>query len=182
MDLNRRIFMKAACIVAAGRGERAGDGLPKQFRPVAGKPVVQWSLEAFAAHPACEAIIIAVSDDGRARLEEILSAAGLKAELVLGGVTRSASVASAVRATKSSHVLVHDAARPGLSADLVDRLLAALGTSDAAAPALPVVDALVRKGTEGVEASSREGLYRVQTPQAFRTSALASAFETWRRG
>lgn len=166
-----------ACIVAAGRGERAGDGPPKQLRPLAGRPVLAWSLERFDRHPRCEAIVIAVSEAVRGDVERLASSVETPVRLVTGGAHRTDSVRACVEASRSEAVLVHDAARPLLSDTLIDRLLDALETAPGAAPALPVADALVRETQSGAEPVERSALRRMQTPQAFLTRDLQSAFQ-----
>lgn len=166
-----------ACIVAAGRGERAGGGIPKQFRRLAGKPMLAWSLELFDCHPACDQIVIAVSEENRESVQELGRSLSTPLFLVNGGETRTRSVANALAAVTCELVLIHDAARPGLSAALIDRLLKALDEAAGAVPVLPVPDALVRTNQDGLEPVSREALARVQTPQAFDVSALRQAFD-----
>lgn len=163
-----------ACIVAAGRGERAGGGAPKQFRQLAGHPMLGWSVKRFAADPACTQIIIAHAPGQADRVQACLD--GVNAELVEGGDTRTGSVRNALALARASRVLIHDAARPMLSQTVIDRLIEALDTHHGAAPALPVTDALVRSDDSGVQAVSRDLLYRMQTPQAFRTQNLREAF------
>lgn len=165
-----------ACIVAAGRGQRAGGGLPKQFRPLAGRPMIAWSIEAFARHPRCEAMVIVVHPDDRARVAPLLRTLVLPVRLVDGGATRTASVKAGLDAVETGLVLVHDAARPGVEAVLIARLLAALDSASAAVPVLPVADALVRTRDSGLTPVDRTGLSRIQTPQAFQASALRDAF------
>lgn len=166
----------SACIVAAGRGERAGGGTPKQFRTLAGKPVLQWSLERFAGHAACAQIVIAASRDNHERIETLTANLEIPVKLVEGGETRTRSVAACLDAVSTRRVLIHDAARPGLGGALIDRLLAALETARGAVPVLPVTDALVRESGAALEPVAREGLFRIQTPQAFRTDSLRAAF------
>ena len=165
-----------ACIVAAGRGERAGGDVPKQLRTLAGRPVLAWSVERFKAHPACAQIVLAIAPGAREEITAALGALADSVELVEGGATRTQSVRAAVDAAKSELTLVHDAARPLLSARIINDLLAALGSADGAAPALALNDALVRDGDGGVEAVDRTGLWRMQTPQAFHTDKLRAAF------
>ncbi|PWE17199.1 bifunctional 2-C-methyl-D-erythritol 4-phosphate cytidylyltransferase/2-C-methyl-D-erythritol 2,4-cyclodiphosphate synthase [Marinicauda salina] len=166
----------SACIVAAGRGERAGGGTPKQYRALGAKPLLAWSLEAFAAHPGCAEVVVAVAPGDAERVAGIAAGLERPVRTVEGGATRTASVAACVDTATADAVLIHDAARPFLSARLIDRLLAALETAPGAAPALPVADALARRDDQGVEPVSREGLVRIQTPQAFRTEAIRAAF------
>ena len=163
-----------ACIVAAGRGVRAGGETPKQFQAIAGRPMLGWSVQRFAADPACEQIIIAHAPGQAEAVRACLE--GAEVELVVGGETRTDSVRNALALVRCEQVLIHDAARPLLSPTLIDGLLAALVTHAGAAPALPVSDALVREDAKGVTPVSRENLFRMQTPQAFQTHALREAF------
>ncbi|MFN3835700.1 MAG: bifunctional 2-C-methyl-D-erythritol 4-phosphate cytidylyltransferase/2-C-methyl-D-erythritol 2,4-cyclodiphosphate synthase [Glycocaulis sp.] len=164
-----------ACIVAAGSGTRAGQTAPKQFVTVAGKPLLRWSAEALASHPRCARLIVAINAADHERAAAAL--AGLDVLFVEGGATRTRSVHACIMEADQPYVLVHDAARPGIDRALVDRLLAALETHSGAAPALPVPDALARHSEAGVEPVSRDGLMRVQTPQAFHLAALRWAFD-----
>jgi 2-C-methyl-D-erythritol 4-phosphate cytidylyltransferase/2-C-methyl-D-erythritol 2,4-cyclodiphosphate synthase len=146
----------AALIVAAGTGERFGNATPKQYLPLMGKPVVQWSIDAFRNHPMITDVIVVTQ--------------GVKIDgvsTIIGGSTRQQSVhkgLEAFRAAKPDLVLIHDAARPLISADLITSLCNAAMVSGAAVPALPVTDTVKRNG----KTESRDGLYTVQTPQAFR--------------
>jgi 2-C-methyl-D-erythritol 4-phosphate cytidylyltransferase/2-C-methyl-D-erythritol 2,4-cyclodiphosphate synthase len=166
----------SAVIVAAGRGERAGGGQPKQFRPLAGTPMLVWSVKAFLEDPSCEEIVIAVAPGGDALAARTLGPYAEHCRLVHGGGTRTQSVRNAVFEAKAPHVLIHDAARPLLTGRVIKACLAALTHAPGAAPALPVADALARGGDNGVEAVDRSGLFRIQTPQAFRTADLRTAF------
>jgi 2-C-methyl-D-erythritol 4-phosphate cytidylyltransferase/2-C-methyl-D-erythritol 2,4-cyclodiphosphate synthase len=158
-------------IVAAGRGTRAGSDLPKQWQSLAGRPVLAHTLAAFAGLPVT--LVVHPDDMDRARA----LAPGLL--LVAGGATRALSVRAALDALADSgatRVLIHDGARPLVSRALIARLIAALETAPAAAPALPVTDALWR-GKAGLVSGmqSRDGLYRAQTPQAFRFAEILAA-------
>ncbi|WP_136682737.1 bifunctional 2-C-methyl-D-erythritol 4-phosphate cytidylyltransferase/2-C-methyl-D-erythritol 2,4-cyclodiphosphate synthase [Falsirhodobacter xinxiangensis] len=158
----------AAIIVAAGRGTRAGGGVPKQWRPLAGRPAIAHALDAFKG---LRRILVIHPDDH-------VMAGGLGVDLVHGGATRSASVLAALRAlegTGVTRVLIHDGARPLVSPALIARMIAALDDAVGAAPALPVTDALWRgEGTvQGTQ--DRSGLWRAQTPQAFRFDAILAA-------
>ncbi len=169
-------------IVAAGSGSRAGPGQAKQWRPVAGKPVLRWSVESFIAAGAADVVIVA-SEDGALVLPEVL--AGLKGwRGVQGGATRALSVQAGLAALSGrpadEPVLVHDAARPFLGSKTIDDLLAALAGADGAIPALPVADTLKRADTGApLTTTSRDNLWRAQTPQAFRRGALVSAYSAW---
>jgi 2-C-methyl-D-erythritol 4-phosphate cytidylyltransferase / 2-C-methyl-D-erythritol 2,4-cyclodiphosphate synthase len=159
----------AVIIVAAGRGTRMGGGLPKQWQMLAGRPVLEHVIAAFAGLP----VVLVIHPDDRARAE------GLGVRLVEGGATRDASVLAglaALEGTGITQVLIHDGARPLVSRALIDRLVAALESHAGAAPALAVSDALWR-GAEGFVRGTvdRAGLYRAQTPQAFRLAAILAA-------
>ena len=164
----------AAIIVAAGRGERAGGAVPKQRRMLGKRPVFQWSLEAFANHPDIAECILVVPG---VETENYRAFCPANTQIVAGGDTRTASVLAGLSAcsARTGSVLIHDAARPGLTTDIISRLIDALKTSDAAAPALKVVDALKRKAAGRVEAVDRADLYRVQTPQAFGFQMIRTA-------
>jgi 2-C-methyl-D-erythritol 4-phosphate cytidylyltransferase/2-C-methyl-D-erythritol 2,4-cyclodiphosphate synthase len=161
----------AAIIVAAGRGTRAGGAVPKQWQLLAGQPVVAHSITAFAE--IVDLVILVVHPDDMAR------AAPLGVQLVEGGSTRDASVRNALEAlsgTGTTHVLIHDGARPLVSRALITRLIAALEQSVAAAPAVPVTDALWRGDDLHVTGTQdRTGLWRAQTPQAFHYDAILAA-------
>ena len=159
----------AVIIVAAGRGSRMGGEVPKQWQMLAGKPVLAHTLAAFAGMP----VVLVIHPDDRARAE------ALGVPLVEGGATRDASVLAGLRVvewTGVQKVLIHDGARPLVSRSLIDRLVSALDRHDGAAPGLAVTDALWR-GEAGLVAGTtdRSGLYRAQTPQAFRFDAILAA-------
>ena len=165
----------SACIVAAGRGERAGGDTPKQFRIIAGRSMLSWSVERFARDPECQQIIIAHAAGQKDEVQACLN--GVQALLVEGGDSRTASVRNALAHAQYDHVLIHDAARPLLTQELITELRVALHAHDGAAPALPVSDALARADETGVSPVSRDALFRIQTPQAFQTRLLREAFE-----
>ena len=158
-------------IVAAGRGSRMGGEVPKQWQLLAGRPVLAHALEAFAGLP----VVLVIHPEDRAR------AASLGVPLVEGGATRDASVLAGLRALEGldvTRVLIHDGARPLVSRALIDRLIAALDHHDGAAPALAVSDALWRgEGGRVAGTVDRAGLYRAQTPQAFRFAPILAAHQ-----
>ncbi len=170
-------------IVAAGGGTRAGQGLAKQWRPLLGRPVLRWSVEALLGAGARQVVVV-VAGDGEALAAEAL--AGLDGwTTARGGATRADSVQAGLHAVDGpadEPVLVHDAARPFVSADHVRALLAALETADGALPAQPVADTLKRQDGDAVTTTSREGLWRAQTPQAFRRDRLLAAYAAWTGG
>jgi 2-C-methyl-D-erythritol 4-phosphate cytidylyltransferase / 2-C-methyl-D-erythritol 2,4-cyclodiphosphate synthase len=166
----------AAVVVAGGRGTRAGGAVPKQFAPWKGKPLVRHSLEALSRAGGAPLVLV-VPEGFEALAAEV--AAGLGVIIVAGGATRQQSVRAGLEALAEhapQRVLIHDAARPGLGRAVVDRLLAALDAGPGAIPALPVVDSLLREGGGPV---SRDGLVRVQTPQAFRFADVLEAHRRW---
>ncbi|QZD92734.1 bifunctional 2-C-methyl-D-erythritol 4-phosphate cytidylyltransferase/2-C-methyl-D-erythritol 2,4-cyclodiphosphate synthase [Qipengyuania xiapuensis] len=169
----------AAIVVAAGKGLRAGQPLPKQFAPYRGKPVLRHSVEALLEAGA-DPLVIAIPEGGEAATAEAL--VGLEGwTTVVGGETRQQSVRNALLAIpKAERVLIHDAARPDLPRPVISRLLDALEKHPGAIPVLPVVDSLVIDES-GVMAGSgeREKLKRVQTPQAFRFADIHAAHESW---
>jgi len=160
----------AAILVANGSGSRFGGDGPKQFMLVAGKPVIRHAAEALLPHVAW---LQPVGDT--ARIDAAL--AGLDVlPGVPGGITRQASVAAGLEALTPHApdlVLVHDAARPFVAAEITRAVIAALGTHDGAIPAVPVADTL-KRGQDGriVGTVAREGLFRAQTPQGFRYTLL----------
>ena len=171
----------AAIVVAAGSGSRAGGD--KQWRALGGRPVVRWSVEALLGAGA-EEVVVVVAADALDRAAEALSGlAGWRA--VAGGAERADSVKAGLEALTGAPdrpVLVHDAARPLLSAEVIGRLLAALPGADGAIAALPVSDTL-KRGGDRIEATvDRGGLWRAQTPQAFRADRLRAAYAAWPEG
>jgi len=162
----------AAILVAAGRGTRAGAGLPKQWRILAGQRVFDWTYQAFLSHPDISHVVAVVHPDDHSQLPSGL-------EAVNGGSTRAASVRAGLEALEGrgfSHVLIHDAARACVSPDVISGVIKALITSKAAAPALPVTDALWQGQDAAVTGTqSREGLFRAQTPQGFALPAILAA-------
>jgi 2-C-methyl-D-erythritol 4-phosphate cytidylyltransferase/2-C-methyl-D-erythritol 2,4-cyclodiphosphate synthase len=166
-----------ALIVAAGRGERAPGAIPKQYRTLAGKPVLRWPIEAFLSHPKVDAVQAVIHRDDRDLYQAATAGLVLNAP-VLGGTTRAESVRRGLEALDGSpprHVLIHDGARPLVSARLIDRVAGALDHADAAAPMVPVTDTLRRRTETGYEIVPRDDLLRAQTPQGFRYEKIADA-------
>lgn len=171
-----------ALIVAAGTGTRAGGTVPKQFALVAGKPMIAHSHAALAAHPAIADVIVAIGDGQDALLDAAIGAV----PRLTGGATRRHSVRAGLEMIAANGgadlVLIHDAARPFLSVAVIDRLITALDDSVGAVPVLPVADTLAQ-GIEILGATiSRDGLFRVQTPQAFHFQAALAAHRQWPEG
>ncbi|MGB7405837.1 MAG: bifunctional 2-C-methyl-D-erythritol 4-phosphate cytidylyltransferase/2-C-methyl-D-erythritol 2,4-cyclodiphosphate synthase [Pacificimonas sp.] len=168
--------MTTAClIVAAGKGARLGSEVPKQYLPVGGQPLLRWSVERLLAHPGIDDVRVVIDPDNRAHYDSAV--AGLDVgEPIVGGATRQASVLAGLSAAEGAkRVLIHDAARPFVTSMVVDELLQALDVHNGAVPGLPVVDSLRRGEDTLQEEVSRENLWRVQTPQAFRLPELLAA-------
>jgi 2-C-methyl-D-erythritol 4-phosphate cytidylyltransferase len=155
-----------ALLVAAGRGERLGSARPKALVIVAGRPLYAWSLDALRATAGIDRIVMALPP-GLQAPEGVIG--------VPGGAERSHSVRNALAAAPGEDpVLVHDAARPLLTASLAEQCLAALEGVDAAIAAAPVIDTTKQAGPDGLVTRTldRAGLWAVQTPQVFRRAAL----------
>jgi len=167
-----------ALIVAAGKGERLGGDVPKQFRMLAGKPVLRWAVEPFMRHPAVREVRVVVGGGQEQPASEALGELDV-GPLIAGGAERSDSVRAGLAEVESDAVLIHDAARPFCPTAVIDRLVASLEFYDGAAPVLPVSDTLARTGNRLEETVDRGGLGRIQTPQAFRLSALREAYARW---
>lgn len=181
MPLDPSVPRFAAVVVAAGKGLRAGQSLPKQFARWRGKPVLRHSVEALAAAGA-EPIVIAIPEGGAQAAGDVLS--GIDGvQTVTGGATRQESVRAALEALAPlapPAVLIHDAARPTLPKAVIERLLETLESSPGAIPVLPVVDSLALAEEDRMAGSAqRESLRRVQTPQAFRFAEILAAHRTW---
>lgn len=169
----------AALIVAAGSGTRLASAIPKQFAVLGGKPMIAHSVTAFSSHPTITSVTVVIG----AGQEAMLAQAVGPIRAVTGGATRRESVRAGLEAIAADGgadlVMIHDAARPFLNHIVIDALIAALGEDPGAVPALPMADTLAR-GIEVLgETVPREGLWRVQTPQAFRFEAILDAHRRW---
>jgi 2-C-methyl-D-erythritol 4-phosphate cytidylyltransferase len=191
-----------AVIAAAGSGERLGAGGPKAFVPLAGRPMIEWSIDAFAGCEGVSAIVVAVppsvASGSSSRLPDVrqIGPGDGSTTLVVGGATRAESVANALAEVETEVVAIHDAARPLVTSELVEALIAALGANPDAAgviPATPITDTVKRAtpldrsnptfasnttGNVGLVVETtldRTVLWGAQTPQVFRTDALREA-------
>jgi 2-C-methyl-D-erythritol 4-phosphate cytidylyltransferase/2-C-methyl-D-erythritol 2,4-cyclodiphosphate synthase len=172
-----------AVVVAAGSGSRAG--VEKPWVALAGVPVLRWSVRALLEAGAGDVVVVV----GPHRLTDVATALeGLEGwRAVEGGATRAKSVMcgldaiDAERAARAdTPVLIHDAARPFLERAVIDRLIEAMGEADGAVPALPAVDSLRRGDEAGLgDSVERDGLFRAQTPQAFRLATVRAALTGW---
>ena len=172
-----RRVKSAALIVAAGRGHRSGGGVPKQYRPVGGKPILAWAIDSLSVAGIGD-IRVVINPEDKDLYQAVIGERAV-GQWIAGGATRQESVRAGLSALDGPGapdvVLVHDAARPFVPRAMVARLLDALTMAPGACPALPVVDSL-RRGDTAIEAEVDRGrLWRVQTPQAFDFRALADA-------
>ncbi|MGF1550533.1 MAG: bifunctional 2-C-methyl-D-erythritol 4-phosphate cytidylyltransferase/2-C-methyl-D-erythritol 2,4-cyclodiphosphate synthase [Sphingomonadaceae bacterium] len=167
--------------MAAGSGVRSGEGAPKQYRPIGGKAMIAHALDRLRA--AGIGTVQPVIGEGQRELFEAALDGRETLAPVIGGATRQASVRKGLDALAAAGdtqtVFIHDAARPFLPPPVKQRLAAALERHDGAVPALAVVDSLARSDKRLGEPVPREGLLRVQTPQAFRFEAILDAHRRW---
>ncbi len=183
-------MLVAALIVAAGRGSRAAGatgGLAKQYAHIGGQTVLAHTVEALAGHPAVDRVCVVIHADDQAAYANAVGnlPASITAKLdppVIGGATRQQSVRlglQALAALPPSHVLIHDAARPFVSAAVVTRVIDALRTSPGAIAATPVADTLKKANDAGAIETTvdRAQLWRAQTPQGFAFSVILPAHE-----
>jgi 2-C-methyl-D-erythritol 4-phosphate cytidylyltransferase / 2-C-methyl-D-erythritol 2,4-cyclodiphosphate synthase len=178
-----------AIIAAAGDGRRMAAGVPKQFIEIGGLSLLQHSINAFCRVARITDIIVVTRADAVEDVVRTISTGGRAAAVVAGGATRQESVAAAFDrvAPDSAYVLVHDAARPFVTPDLIERTLDAAIESGAAIAALPARDTVKQAVASGgrsfvARTIPREEVYLAQTPQAFRRDILAAAVELGRRG
>jgi len=169
-----------ALIVAAGRGSRAGGGVPKQYRDLAGAPVLRYSVAVFARHPRVSRVRVMIHPDDRALYEKAVAGFDLLAPAP-GGATRQDSVRLGLESLaelRPDRVLIHDGARPFVDAAMIDRTLDALAASPGAIPALPVTDT-IKKADDGnrlvATTVDRSRLWRAQTPQGFNYEKILAA-------
>ena len=170
-----------AIVAAGGEGRRLGASVPKAFAPYRGRPLLAAAIELFEEHPAVTAMVLVVPagwEEPAALLADELTA-GKVSCAIAGGASRAASVAAGLAQVPADAgaVLVHDAARPLATGELVTRVLQALAGADGAVPGLAVTDTVKRvSGDVVVETLDRDSLVAVQTPQAFRAEALRRAY------
>lgn len=184
-------------IVAAGSGVRAGPGEPKQFRPILGVPMLLRAVRPFLSHPAVARVVVALPPDSVRQPPQWLSPLlGERLVTVVGGATRADSVRAGLaelgagdegeavlaRGAMPPVVLVHDGARPLVSREIIDGVIALARSGVGAVPAMPMDDTVkeVSDGRIG-RTLPRERLWRAQTPQGFPATMLAAAYAAWRR-
>jgi 2-C-methyl-D-erythritol 4-phosphate cytidylyltransferase len=164
-----------AIVVAAGSSSRMG--FDKLWAPLAGAPLIAWSLRTLGASPLIAELVVVTNAALVARMEELLSHLSIQAKVVPGGARRQDSVAEGLEAlSDSAWALIHDGARPFITNELVERGLEAAQTTGAAIAAVPVVDTVKVVDSERIVATpDRNTLWAAQTPQVFRTSTLREA-------
>ncbi len=175
-----------AIIAAAGAGRRLGGAVPKQLLELGGRTIVQWSVDAFADHPRVNDVIVVLPGALLREPPEWMRTRG-SVRAVAGGARRQDSVANAFDAVPAAAdiVLVHDAARPFVSGDLISRAIDAAAAHGAAIAAVQATDTVKRVAADApaiVETIPRETIYLAQTPQAFRRAVLAEAVALGRAG
>jgi 2-C-methyl-D-erythritol 4-phosphate cytidylyltransferase/2-C-methyl-D-erythritol 2,4-cyclodiphosphate synthase len=180
-----RVGRVAALIVAAGRGERAGQSAegPKQYRSIGGHAILAHTVAAFAGHPLIDTVAVVIHPDDRGLFEAAIGTRQLPQILTVhGGPTRQSSTRFgllALRATDPDCVLIHDGVRPFVDADLIERAALTASEGVGALPALPVSETLKRGGADGLVAGTvdRNALFSAQTPQGFPFRAILDAHE-----
>jgi 2-C-methyl-D-erythritol 4-phosphate cytidylyltransferase/2-C-methyl-D-erythritol 2,4-cyclodiphosphate synthase len=163
-----------AIIVAAGRGSRAGGKVPKQWRTIAGKLVVDWSIDAFKNHDLVDFVVVVLPPNKTLDRSDIITCTG--------GDSRSVSVFKGLIAAKNlspDKVLIHDVARPAVSEDIITDIILAINEDTGAAPGLPISDAIWKVSEGEIEKTlDRNFIFRAQTPQGFPYSKILKAHET----
>lgn len=170
-----------AILVAAGAGVRMGASVPKALMPLAGRPMIAWSVAALEASGRVDALVVVAPPGHEVRVRAVVGHAATPVAVVAGGSSRADSVRIGLAASPASAslVLVHDAARPLVAPALIAKVLDAVPGADGAIAAAPVVDTLKRAGAGDLIAGTvaRAGLWGAQTPQAFRAASLRAAVD-----
>ena len=175
-----------AILMAAGRGVRVGGDVPKQFMEVDGKMLLEYSLKTFQEHPLIDEIVVVLPEE-YLQLQELLQylfdTYSKVSRLLAGGEERFQSSWSAIQwfaDRRDDRLLLHDAARPGLSSQTIDAILERMEAAEAAVTAIPATDTVIRVDGQLClqETLDRKTLYYAQTPQAFRAGLLYDCFES----
>lgn len=180
--MSSKSYKTIAILVAGGASKRFGGATPKQFLPLAGKPLLVWALEAFQACSAIDGICLVIPAEQQASVTEWPQTYQLdKLEwIVAGGKERQDSVLAGFKAIpRADYVLVHDGARPLVTAEVIERVLAGADDKGAAVPGLDVTETLKRvaKGGNVLTTVDRDEYATIQTPQGFRYTILAEALQ-----
>lgn len=172
--------MNVAAILSGGTGTRAKAGMPKQFVNLGGKMVIERTIEAFNAHPQIDEIIVVSHPDYTGMLKEIQLAYEKWHLTVEGGSERYLSSWAAIRACENfkGNLLIHDAARPNVSSELISRVIMTLADFPAAVPVLPLTDTLLEVDGDCVKCVPlRQNFRNAQTPQGFHLDVIRHAFQ-----
>lgn len=168
----------SAIILAAGRGTRLAKPLPKAYLPLHGKPIIAYSVEAFSACDLVSELIVVIHPDDRELFKRAVLNCAKPLTVVHGGAQRQDSAFAGVQAAQSKYVLVHDAARPCLSRELVHRVISAMREYKAVVPVVPITDSVKRVSGGSIIADiDRSELFCAQTPQGFQKKLLLDALE-----
>lgn len=168
----------AALIVAAGSGERFGGDVPKQYLPLMGRPILRWAIDAFQNHRMISEVAVVIHPDHAGLFKNM--APGVSA--ITGGCNRQESVRRGLESLREKNpdfVLIHDAARPLVSDQLITEICGEAVNSGSAIPGIPVTDTVKRSVQGKVQTENREGLFTVQTPQAFRFDVIDSLHQKY---
>lgn len=181
--------MNIAIIMAAGKGLRAGGEIPKQFVEIDGRMLIEHSISTFQQHPGIDEIVVVIPDDCPESILHRLKTQYTKiSRFVIGGTERFQSSWNAVQLfadRPDDNLLLHDAARPGITPRIIDDLLHTLATCEAVVTALPAIDTVLRGNNERIllETFNRSRVFYAQTPQAFRVKLLFECFsKLWHEG
>ncbi len=172
-----------AVILAGGKGNRMGTDTPKQFITVAGRTMIEHTVRAFDSHPLIDEIAVVAAEEHLSRMEEIIDKGNYNKvrRLLAGGTERWQSSLAAVRAYagEDCNLLIHDGARPLVSAEIITACVEALRSHEAVEVAVPTTDTIVELSDDGTIARipPRRLLRNAQTPQCFRRSVIARAFD-----
>lgn len=170
--------MNVGLIVAAGRGHRLGGPIPKQYRELAGKPILRHTIELYLAHPEISAVQVLIHPSDQALYDAATAGLVLRPAL-FGGAMRQETVRLGLEGIADltpANVLIHDAVRPFVSAATISAVLAALARSPGAIAGVPLADTLKRCADGYVTGTvDRQNLYRAQTPQGFRYADILGA-------
>ena len=179
-SINECMNSITAIIVAAGRGTRAGSGVPKQYRKIGQKPILQHTIESLLSHNAISKILCVIHEDDTKLYMNMVTKINDNrlSKPVHGGATRSESVFEGIKAASSDYVLIHDGARPCLPIDALDRIITGLEDNDACFLALPVADTLWSITKDKVQKNiPRNMIWKAQTPQAFKLNQIYNAYK-----
>jgi 2-C-methyl-D-erythritol 4-phosphate cytidylyltransferase/2-C-methyl-D-erythritol 2,4-cyclodiphosphate synthase len=181
VGLGERMAKTVALVLAGGRGSRVGGDIPKQYRTIAGIPMIRRTLSRFADHPRVDEVRAVIHPDDEARYRDAIGPMALP-NPIFGGETRQDSGYNGLKNIEKlspDYVLIQDAARPFTGAKTIDRVLQALQSGPAALAAMPVTDTIKRADARNrvTRTVDRTGLWRAQTPQGFRFSEILAAHE-----